>query len=84
MMPKASKIHLEGETDGVEGGKVPDELSGAPALYEQEVGILDGESGLAAEVIRKNENKINLTGEGNTNILMAMFSPVLVEMSATH
>ena len=68
----------------MEGGKVPDELSGAPALNEQEVGILDGESGLAAEEIRQDETKINLTRYGNTNILMAMFSPVLVEMSATH
>ena len=56
-MPKASKIHLEGETDGVEGGKVPDELSGAPALYEQEVGILDGESGFTVEEIRQDETK---------------------------
>ena len=50
-------MHLEGETDGVEGGKVPDELCGAPALYEQEVGILDGESGLAAEEIRQDETE---------------------------
>ena len=41
-------MHLEGEADGVEGGEIADELSGAPALNEQEVGILDGESGLAA------------------------------------
>ena len=40
-------MHLEGEADGVEGSQVPDELSGAPAVNEEEVGVLDGESGLA-------------------------------------